>query len=72
MMQVSSISCPQTGAQCQRLPCLQGLRCAIGNPMESVTVQNGWRCPVCGKGNAPFASGCANPTCGITLNGGPA
>ena len=69
MMQVSSISCPQTGTQCQRIACLQGLKCALGNPMEAVVVQHGWRCPVCGKGNAPFNPTCGNPTCGINITG---
>lgn len=29
------------------------------------TIQMGWKCPVCGKGNAPFQKLCANAACGI-------
>jgi hypothetical protein len=70
MMQVHSILCPQTGMQCQRAACLQGLRCVLGNPSESVTQQIGWKCPVCGKGNAPFQKLCANSACGIDFSKG--
>jgi hypothetical protein len=30
-------------------------------------VQVGWKCPVCGKGNAPFAPTCGNSMCGVDL-----
>jgi len=77
MMQVCSIHCPQDGRQCNRSVCLQGMRCVIGNPAESVTQKIGannyplpspnigWKCPVCGKGNAPFMPTCGNQSCGI-------
>jgi hypothetical protein len=79
MMQISSITCIQTGLQCQRTACLQGLRCILGNPAETVTQQVGandyrlpspnvgWKCPVCGKGNAPFMPICGNTMCGVKL-----
>lgn len=81
-MQVCSISCPQDGRQCQRTACLQGMRCVIGNPGEGVSQQIGannyrlpsphvgWKCCVCGKGNAPFASTCGNPMCGVEIKAG--
>jgi hypothetical protein len=30
----------------------------------------GWKCPVCGKGNAPFQKLCANSACGIDFSKG--
>lgn len=67
MMQVSSIACPQTGTQCQRSVCLQGLKCVLGNPAETVVVQAGWRCPRCNTINAPWAPKCMNTLCGVNL-----
>jgi hypothetical protein len=67
MHQVISITCVQTGLQCQRPVCLQGLKCMLGSPTEGVTVHTGWKCPICGKGNAPWTPGCANAACGINF-----
>lgn len=79
MMQISSVTCAQTGHQCQRTACLQGMRCVLGRPADSVTQQIGannypipshslgWKCPVCGKGNAPFMPTCGNAMCGVKL-----
>lgn len=33
-------------------------------------VATGWKCVVCGKGNAPFMPTCGNPTCGVDLSKG--
>lgn len=27
----------------------------------------GWRCPVCSRGNAPWADHCKNPLCGVDM-----
>ena len=69
MMQVSTVYCPQTGLQCQRTVCLQRQGCVLGNPADVVTQQTGWRCPVCGKGNAPFMPTCGNQMCGVNITG---
>jgi len=68
MMQVHSILCPKTGMQCKRTPCLQGLKCVIGDPSQGISQHIGWKCPVCGKGNAPFMQTCGNTACGINFN----
>jgi len=77
MMQIHSVLCNQTGLQCQRSACLQAAKCVLGDPMQVVTQHVGannypmpspnlgWKCPVCGKGNAPFQNLCANAACGI-------
>lgn len=42
----------------------------LGDIRESVVVnfQQGWKCPVCGKGNAPFQRVCGNALCGVNTN----
>jgi hypothetical protein len=65
-----SIACPQTGSQCTRSVCLQAQSCVLGDPRDVVQQQVGWKCPVCGKGNAPFQKLCANAACGIDFTKG--
>jgi hypothetical protein len=48
-------------------PCQMRAKKITGDGDWTPVVQSvGWKCPVCGKGNAPFQKTCANPTCGIT------
>jgi hypothetical protein len=46
----------------------------LGTVRDSVVVYHhgpaGWKCPVCGKGNAPFQKLCANSACGIDFSKG--
>jgi hypothetical protein len=56
-------SCPVASGDCfYEARCLR----ACGKTAN----QTGWKCPVCWKGNAPFAATCGNPICGIDLSKG--
>ena len=48
-------------------PCMMRAKNLIGPDNGTTIVQAGWKCPVCGKGNAPWASSCQNFACGIDL-----
>jgi hypothetical protein len=37
---------------------------------EKEAVATGWKCVVCGKGNAPFMPTCGNQLCGVDLSKG--
>lgn len=39
-------------------------------PQSAIAPQVGWKCPVCGKGNAPFMPTCGNQLCGVDLSKG--
>ena len=39
-------------------------------PQPAPSAQVGWKCPVCGKGNAPFMPTCGNTLCGVDLGKG--
>lgn len=56
---------PQNGEP--HCPCMMRKMKLVGNPVGQTIVQAGWKCPVCGKGNAPWASSCQNFACGIDL-----
>jgi hypothetical protein len=39
-------------------------------PDPGAVPNTGWKCPVCGKGNAPFMPTCGNQLCGVDLSKG--
>jgi hypothetical protein len=48
--------------------CFYESRCLGG--CRKVPAPIGWKCPVCGKGNAPFMPTCGNQLCGVDLSKG--
>ena len=57
----SLLICAKTMNPCQT----PGMCSPHGGCRPSQTVQMGWKCPVCGKGNAPFMPTCGNQSCGM-------
>ena len=55
--------CPKTGRDCELTGC-PGLGCMLQGepqpqPMPPLSPhQQGWQCPKCGRGNAPFVHSC--------------
>lgn len=54
------------------MPCQTPGMCAPfqGCQPAQQEVKIGWKCPVCGKGNAPFMPTCGNQLCGVDLSKG--
>ncbi|MGA7781147.1 MAG: hypothetical protein WCA85_26040 [Paraburkholderia sp.] len=60
-------TCTATGGDCFREGrCLRGCKSEV--KFKDQSTQIGWKCPVCGKGNAPFQKICANAACGINFS----
>jgi hypothetical protein len=58
---------PQNGEP--ECPCRMRAKRIVGDgDWRPVSVAVGWKCPVCGKGNAPFMPTCGNTLCGVNLN----
>jgi hypothetical protein len=63
--------CPKTGRQCELTGCTGDLGCALEYKSTPLPPhQLGWKCPVCGRGNAPWMATCpcnGNKTLGDRL-----
>lgn len=56
---------PKEGCTVASGDCFYMGRC-LGNCRKNESAV-GWKCPVCGKGNAPFMPTCGNQLCGVNL-----